>query len=167
MPRAPPARDHRRMTRLDANDAKHVPLTTDHAIQRRVAELLDGAIRRQWWTLYLDDDDVQLPLIMPMAGYPERPDERLHVEGYRGEGIDVEGTAAQLLARHLAEIADEVGAARLIFVWERPGSAESTSADREWARALSEACRAEGVAVRAQLILHDRGVRWFAPDDYA
>lgn len=58
-------------------------------------------------------------------------------------------------------------AARLIFVWERPGSAESTAADRDWARELSEACRAVGVVVRAQLILHDGGVRWFAPDDYA
>ena len=32
---------------------------------------------------------------------------------------------------------------------------------------VSEARRAVGVAVRAQLILHDRGVRWFAPDDDA
>jgi hypothetical protein len=157
MPRALACREHRSMTRLDANDAKRLPLTTDHAVQRRVAELLQGALRRQWWTLYLDEDDVQLPLIMPMAGYPERPDEPC--------GDD--GTAAQLLASRLADIAEQVGAARLIFVWERPGSAESTAADREWARELSEACRAVGLAVRAQLILHDRGVRWFAPDDYA
>jgi hypothetical protein len=145
------------MTRLDANDAKRLPLTTDHDVQRRVAELLQGAIRRQWWTLYLDEDDVQLPLLMPMADYPESPDEPC--------GDD--GTAAQLLASRLADIAGEVGAARLIFVWERPGGVESTPGDRDWARELSAACRTVGVAVRAQLILHDHGVRWFAPDDYA
>lgn len=33
--------------------------------------------------------------------------------------------------------------------------------------ALSVACRSAGVAVRAQLILHDAGARWFAPDDHA
>lgn len=102
-------RDDHRMTRLDANDAARLPLTTDHAVQQRIADLLQGAIRRQWWTLYLDARDVQLPVIMPMVGYP----------------------------------------------------------DREWARGLSEACRAAGLSVRAQLILHDGGVRWFAPDDDA
>lgn len=126
-------------------------------MQQRIADLLQAAIRRQWWTLYLDERDMQLPLIMPMAGYPDRPDEPC------GE----DGTAAQLLANRLSEIVEQVGAAKVIFVWERPGGAESTRADREWARALSEACRAEGVAVRAQLILHDGGARWFAPDDYA
>lgn len=145
------------MTRLDANDATRLPLTTDRAVQQRIADLLQGAIRRQWWTLYLDARDVQLPVIMPMAGYPDRPD----------EPCGDEGTAAQLLANRLSEIVEQVGAAKVIFVWERPGGAESTRADREWARGLSEACRAAGLSVRAQLILHDGGVRWFAPDDYA
>ena len=145
------------MTRLDANDATRPALATDHDVQERIAELLQTAIRRQWWTLYLDEDDVQVPLIMPMSGYPERPD----------APCGADGTAAQLLASRLAQIMEEVGAAKLIFVWERPGRAESTPADREWARGLAEACRAVGLVVRAQLILHDRGVRWFAPDDYA
>lgn len=64
-------------------------------------------------------------------------------------------------------IAREIDAAKLVFVWERTGPAASTPADRAWARALGEACRTEGIEVRAQLILHDDGVRWFAPDDYA
>ncbi|GAA4371950.1 hypothetical protein [Agromyces bauzanensis] len=145
------------MTRIDADEAAHLPITTDHDVEERVAGLLQHAVRRQWWTLYLDADDVQMPLIMPMAGYPDRPDE---------PGGD-EGTAAQLLADRLSVIVREVGAAKVVFVWERPGRAETTPADREWAGALAAACRAEGVVVRAQLILHDRGVRWLAPDDYA
>lgn len=144
------------MTRLRADEAARLPITTDREVEERVALLLRNAIRRQWWTLYLDDDDVQLPILMPMAGYPERPDLP------SGEG----GTVAQLIADRLSGIILQVGAAKVVFVWERPGGADSTSGDRQWARALAEACRTEGVAVRAQLILHDSGVRWFADDDY-
>lgn len=145
------------MTRLDANDATQLPVSTDHDIQRRVADLLQGAIRRQWWTLYLDADDVQRPVLMPMAGYPRHPHEPCRDEG----------TAAEVLANRLASIVAEIEAAKVIFVWERPGSDQFTPDDRAWAAALGAACRSAGVDVRAQLILHDSGVRWLAPDDYA
>jgi hypothetical protein len=145
------------MTRLDANDAIRLPISTDHDVERRVADLLQHAVRRQWWTLYLDDDDVQRRVLMPMAGYPEHPD----------EPCGTEGTVSELLANRLAIIVEDIEAAKVIFVWERPGGAESTPADRAWASALGAACRAAGVDVRAQLILHTDGVRWFAPDDYA
>ena len=143
------------MTRLDANDAMLLPVPTDRDIERRVADLLQRAIRRQWWTLYLDDDDVQRPVLMPMAGYPEHPH----------EPFGDEGTVAEVLASRLASIVADTEAAKVIFVWERPGGDELTAADRTWAGALGAACLAAGVAVRAQLILHDRGVRWIAPDD--
>jgi hypothetical protein len=145
------------MTRLDANDAMHVPLSTDYDVERRVGDLLQAAVRRQWWTLYLDADDVQRPVVMPMAGYPERPDEP--------SGDD--RTAAELLANRLASIVEQIDAAKVIFVWERPGGPEFMPADVAWARALGAACRVEGVVVRAQLILHSNGVRWLAPDDFA
>ncbi|MFD4422660.1 hypothetical protein ACFWN7_14325 [Agromyces sp. NPDC058484] len=145
------------MTRLEADDASQLPLTSDRALHERVSDLLDGAIRRQWWTLYLDEHDRQLPLIMPMADYPEHPD----------EPCGPDATAAHVLAQRLAEIADHAGARKVVFVWERLGTAESTAADRAWARGLGEACRDAGVAVRAQFILHDDGARWFAPDDHA
>lgn len=145
------------MTRLSADEAIRLPIPTDHEVQQRVSNLLECAIRRQWWTFYLDENDVQFPLIMPMAGYPESPD----------EPEPEFGTAVALMANRLSMIVREIDAAKLVFVWERPGPAATTPADRVWARELGEACRAEGVAVRAQLILHDDGVRWFAPDDYA
>ncbi|GAA1763519.1 hypothetical protein [Agromyces humatus] len=143
------------MTKLNAEDATQLPIPTDDDVLERVAVLLEGAIRRQLWTLYLDEHDVQLPLIIPTAGYPHRPDEPTP-----------EGTAAELLANRIAEIVHTAGAAAVVIAWERPGSPESTSADRGWARAFADACRERGVAVRAQLIVHDDGVRWFAPDDY-
>ena len=143
------------MTRLDVNDA--APISTDHDIRQRVGDLLQRAIRRQWWTLYLDQDDVQQPVLMPMAGYPEHPDEPF--------GDD--GTAAEIMADRLASIVAEIEAAKVIFVWERPGGEEFTVGDRVWAGALGAACRDAGVAVRAQLILHDNGVRWITAEDFA
>jgi hypothetical protein len=143
------------MTRLDANDATRLPISTDQDIEQRVAGLLQHAIRRQWWTLYLDVDDRQRPVLMPMPGYPAHPHEPC------GE----EGTVAEVLANRLASIVTEIEAAKVIFVWERPGDDELTAGDRAWAVALGAACREAGVAVRAQLILHDDGVRWIASDD--
>ncbi|RZS65645.1 hypothetical protein EV187_1344 [Agromyces ramosus] len=143
------------MTRLDANDATRVPISTDDDIRQRVADLLQRAIRRQWWTLYLDENDVQRPVLMPMARYPEHPHEPC--------GDD--GTAAEVMANQLENIVTGIGAAKVIFVWERPGTDELTEADRMWAGALGAACRSAAIAVRAQLLLHDRGVRWIALDD--
>lgn len=145
------------MTRLDAHAANELPITTDRDIERRVADLLQRAHRRQWWTLYLDDADVQQPVLMPMADYPDDPD----------APVGAEGTVAQVVASRLAEIVESIGAAKVVFVWERPGGDSITTADREWASSLGAACRAAGVAVRAQLVLHDTGVRWLAPDDLA
>lgn len=143
------------MTRLDEHPANDLPITTDRDIQRRVADLLQVAHRRQWWTLYLDDADVQQPVLMPMADYPDDPD----------APVGSEGTVARVIASRLAEIVESIGAAKVVFVWERPGGDTVTAADRAWASALGAECRRAGVAVRAQLVLHDAGVRWLAPDD--
>ena len=96
------------MTRLDANDAIQLPISTDHDIEQRVASLLQRAIRRQWWTLYLDADDLQRPVVMPMPGYPAHPH----------EPCGADGTAAEVLANRLASIVAEIEAAKVIFVWE-------------------------------------------------
>jgi hypothetical protein len=145
------------VTRLDANDATQLPISTDQDIEQRVDSLLQRAIRRQWWTLYLDADDRQRPVLMPMAGYPAHPH----------QPCGDEGTAAEVLANRLASIVAQIGAAKVIFVWERRGDDELTSGDRAWAGALGSACRDAGVVVRAQLVLHDTGVRWIAPDECA
>jgi len=145
------------VTRLDANDATQLPISTDTDIEQRVATLLQRAIRRQWWTLYLDVDDRQRPVLMPMPGYPADP----------REPCGDEGTAAEVLANRLASIVARIEAAKVIFVWERPGDDELTNGDRAWAGALGSACRDAGVAVRAQLILHDDGVRWIAAEECA
>ena len=50
------------------------PLTTDALVQERVADLIGRAIQHQLWFLFVDDEQVQLPLIIPVGELPARPD---------------------------------------------------------------------------------------------
>lgn len=138
------------MTEISAETAENEPLVTDELIERRVRAIVGRACRRQVWMLFLDEHHVQVPLILPMADYPTSP----------GDGN------AAVFAERVKEIIDVAGAAQVIFVWERYAGDRLTEADAAWAAQLHDACRAEGVAVRAQLLSHKRGVRWMAPEDY-
>jgi hypothetical protein len=138
------------MTRIDASETHLVPLTSDELIEQRVSDLIGRACRRQLWLLFLDDRDVQVPLLMPTDDYPARP-ERSHVAE---------------LANGIREIMNAANASQLILVWERYAGGDLTAADRAWAQQLQNECTRIGVRVRAQLLSHKRGVRWIAPDDY-
>ncbi|SEB57613.1 hypothetical protein SAMN04489806_1160 [Paramicrobacterium humi] len=136
---------------ISADEAAATPLTTDEAIAERVQMLIGRAIRRTWWLLFLDDDDRQLPLMMPVDDYPLVPD-----------AVSADGSAD-----FVRSAMEGVGARHVIFVWERPVGAGITGPDRAWASLLADGCRERGLSVRAQLISHRQGVRWLAPDDYA
>jgi hypothetical protein len=138
------------MTDISPEQARKQPLVTDELIEQRVQALVGRACTRQVWMLFLDKKDVQLPLVLPLADYPETP---------------AEGNAPAFAAtvREIVEVAE---AAQVIFVWERYGSDRLTPTDCAWAEQLHRACAAEGVTVRAQLLSHKRGVRWIAAEDY-
>ncbi|MCW4457323.1 hypothetical protein [Microbacterium sp. MPKO10] len=135
---------------ISAEEAASTPLVSDEQIEARMADLVGRALRRQWWMFFLDENDVQLPVVVPVEGAPLVPDE----------------AAAEHSAEGMAAIMEEIGAAQVILVWERPTGATVTMPDRAWARSLGEAARVRGICVRAQLISHRDGVRWLAPDDY-
>lgn len=135
---------------INAEEAAALPLRSDADIERRVRALVGTACRRQLWLMFVDANDVQLPVLLPLADYPSAP----------------YGGAAEELAEHIAQAVAAAGAAAIIMVWERWGPQASTEADRAWAREIALACAAEDVRVRAQLISHRSGVRWFSPDDY-
>ncbi|GAB2528918.1 hypothetical protein [Paramicrobacterium agarici] len=135
---------------ISAEEAAHAPLVSDEQIEMRVSDLVGKAIKRQWWMLFLDENDVQLPHIVPVEGAPLVPDD----------------AATQHSAEGMSAIMDELGAAQVILVWERPTGPTVAMPDRVWARSLAEAARRRGIRVRAQLISHSNGVRWLAPDDY-
>jgi hypothetical protein len=125
------------------------PLTTDALVQERVADLIGRAIQHQLWFLFLDDEQVQLPLIIPMGELPGRPDAFL-------------GT----VAANLHEAMEATAASTVVVVIERYADAALTAADREWALAIHDTFEQAGIGVRAILLSHRRGVRWVAPDDY-
>ncbi len=137
------------MSTYEADELAQIPLDSDAAVQERVELLIGAACRRQWWMLLLDAADRQLPVIIPMAGYPTTPN----------------GGAAETLSTRIGETLEACGATQVVFVWERPGGRRISHLDRSWARALGASCAAAGITVRAQLISHDGGVRWMAPDD--
>lgn len=125
------------------------PLTTDALIEQRVAALVGRACRRQLWFLFLDHQQVQLPLIIPVGDPPARPD---------GSTRD--------LAHGIRMAMESVDAASVIVVIERFADQAVTAVDSSWARAIDETFREAGVLVRCFLLSHRRGVRWLAPDDY-
>ena len=131
------------------DDSVLVPLTSDASIQDRVEQLVGRANQRQLWLLFLDELDVQLPILIPIDGLPTEPSDE---------------QTAQILDR-VREVMGDIGASSLVLVIERYGPAALTPQDIEWARSLRRACDASGVLLRAQLLSHRAGVRWIAADD--
>lgn len=139
------------MKTLTATEAHTLPLTTDADIEDRTLTLVGAAIRRQLWLMFLTADDVQLPVLMPVDDLPELPD---RVE-------------TDVLVSHLAGLLDQIGAAQLVLVWERPGRGLLNPSEAAWARALALDCERRGIRLRAQLLSHTRGVMLLTPADYA
>ena len=125
------------------------PLSSDALIEQRVASLIGRAARRQLWFLFLDHEDVQLPLVLPFDDPPMRPD-----------------ASIANLAEVIDGAAEAANAKSVIVVIERYADATFTDADKEWARSIVAALDRRGVEVRSTLLSHRRGVRWFAQDDY-
>jgi hypothetical protein len=137
------------MTTPRYDDIRLQPLTTDALIEARVAALVGKAIRSQLWFLFLDGEQRQLPLLVPVGGLPAWPD-----------------SSMPALADRLGEKMDEVAAASVVVVVERYADRALTAADRRWARAVHDAFDERRLAVRAILLSHRAGVRWVAQDDY-
>lgn len=128
---------------ISATEAALLPLSSEDAILDRVADLLERANQRQVWVLFLDDHDVQLPLLIPVADYPTAPND----------------DEAPAFAATIAAASGEIGAAAVVLVWERYAGPDATASDRAWAAAMTQACPRAGVNVRAQLLCHRSGVR--------
>ena len=139
------------MDPIDRALADLEPLDTDDVIERRVGSLIGRAVSRQIWLLFVDDNNTQLPLVMPISDIPVAP-----------EASDLDNWTE--LVRGTA---DAVHARGVVVVIERYDADRLTDADRAWARLSRDGCRDAGVALRAVLLSHRRGVRLLAPDDHA
>jgi hypothetical protein len=131
------------------DETRFSPLLTDSAIQGRVELLVGRASSRQLWLLFLDDENVQLPLLIPIDGLPAVP---------------TDGQTAEVLDR-VRQVMDDIGAAEVIVVLERYAAEALSDADLRWARSIRDGCEACGIPLRAQLLSHRSGARWLAADD--
>jgi len=130
-------------------DARTQPLTSQVLIEERVRALIGRACRRQLWFLFLDGNQIQLPLMIPLDDLPGSPDDTVHD-----------------LARAMGRAMEAAGAESIIVVIERYASSALTRADIAWARGVHDAFDLEEIDLRGVVLSHSRGVRWIAQDDY-
>ena len=126
------------------------PLTTDEHVLDRVTLLVRNALRRQLWLMFLDGDDRQLPVLMP-TDVPANPGT----------------TDASNLARFISGVNDELDATSIVVALERRGSDEISDDDRAWFRLVRDASGMAELKLRGPVLVHTRGVRWVAVEDYA
>jgi hypothetical protein len=136
------------MTTPRYDEVEDRPVSTDEDLLDRVEELLVGACRRQFWLMFLDERDRQLPVLMP-CDVPPRPDAK-----------------AAKLGSFIRELGRSMDAAAVITVLERRGGPMLRDGDREWMRALDTAMRDSELRPRGPLLCFDDGVRWVAAEDY-
>lgn len=105
-------------------------------------------MRRQLWLMFLDAEAFQLPLLMP-SSIPRHPGKR-HTDNF---------------AHFVGDLVEELDAAAVVFVLERPGSDSLSQTDREWLGLAANACHRAGVLLRGPLLCHDGGLRWIGPED--
>jgi len=131
------------------DDTLEHPLITDDDVLTRVTLLVRNALRRQLWLMFLDGDDRQLPVLMP-TDVPANP-----------------GTAdASNLARFIRGVNDDLDATSIVVSLERRGSDEISNDDRAWFRLVRDACAMAELRLRGPVLVHTRGSRWVAVEDY-
>ena len=125
------------------------PLASDSLVEERISALVGRACHRQVWFLFVDSRNVQLPLIIPVSDPPVMPD-----------------PAVAQLVGNIVQAGESMDARSVIVVLERDAGSQFSPADKAWAGALNTAFGQTALHMRAILVSHSRGVRWFAPDDY-
>lgn len=121
-----------------------IPLITDTDLIAMATEMVGPALRRQTWLFVLDDEHRALPVVIPIDGIP----------------VDADPRHVATLADRLTELVDSLpDAARLVLVWERPGSSVARMQEADWMLGLASS----GAPIRAQLLASDDGVRVIDP----
>lgn len=138
---------------------KDRPLESGEDLRSLIEFLLDRADRRQMWLLFIDDRGCLGDPLMPMDDYPDDPTVITSTDDLG----DLDH--ASLLMHRIGMLREMTGNEAVVLVWERLGSSIVGVEDREWARAMRDAATALEVPLRAQFVLHNRGVRELALDD--
>jgi hypothetical protein len=142
------------------NSLKSRVLDHDDDLRDVLEVLLQRANRRQMWLMFMDQRGCLGDLLMPIADYPEDPNNVVVIDDL-GEVSD-----AHVLMHRAEALREMTGNASVVLAWERPGTSAVFPDDHAWAQAMAEAAQKLEVPLRAQFIVHSRGVRQLHPDDY-
>lgn len=113
------------------------PLRTNDDVARRVAALVGPAIRDDTlWLLFVDGNDRQAPVVMPVEELSGPPDDEMVT------------AMGDVLEGFLPDLATAAGAGSVVFVRERLGPDDVLPADCAWADALVRMCRKRGIRLR-------------------
>ncbi|HWV49340.1 MAG TPA: hypothetical protein VN035_07780 [Microbacterium sp.] len=145
----------------DANSTlKDLILDRDDDLRDLLHVLLRQANLRQMWLLFIDEHGRLGDPLMPMNDYPDDPHEEVEVDDLGA--VD----QAHLLMHRSGLLREATGNASLVLVWERVGPSTLDDDDRAWASAMADAAVSLGVPLRAQFLLHNRGIRQIHADDW-
>lgn len=134
------------MTTLNAHTA--APLLTDADVHERVRALVGPATTdRQLWIMFVDGDNRQSPVLMPISQIPREPEPRT----LRNLG--------KVLAGVCPDLATDAGPGSVILTLERQGLDGVLPTDRVWGDALSKTCAQAEVTLRGIYLSTERGVR--------
>ena len=123
-----------------------VSLSTDEEILARVELILDSDARqlRSLVVQFLDDADMELPVVVPVDGIPRQPD---------GPTVT---NLCWIITQVLGEHAPGGSA---VLTLTRPGSDEIDPDDLRWYDAITEAAAVEGARIRLVCLGTRDGVR--------
>src|SRR3954464_14661919 len=136
-----------RMSKPTAEEVRNSPLITAADIENRVRDLIAHAIVRKIWLLLLDAERVQLPVLMPIEGLPDRP------------------TSGASMGPFLKAVCGEP-TKEVVVVWERPGGPQLRSADREWLRFVAAGLMEAGLGSAGMVLSHTKGTRWLPGSEW-
>lgn len=142
------------------NPLKDRILDRDDDLRDAVELLLQRANQRQMWLMFMDERGCLGDPLMPMDDYPADPNNEVDIDDLGTV------TEAHVLMHRAGMLREMTGNASVVLAWERIGTEMIGDDDRNWARAMAAASQVLGVPLRAQFIVHARGVRQLHPDDY-
>jgi hypothetical protein len=121
------------------------PLHTDADVLRRVDQLIepDARLRQTLWLFFLDRNQQQLPVVVPIDDVPDDPDPELV------------GSLCFIIAEVLGDAEPE---GSVVLVLTRPGAATPGYADHTWRDRLKDAAAEHGARIRMMCLATPDGV---------
>lgn len=147
--------------RHDTSPSPSPVLDTETALRDFLQHLLRRANIRQVWMFFLDREHRLVEPIMPMNDHPGFPDQLCETDDL--------GTVpfSRVFVHRSAYVLEMIGAASVVFVWERIGPPRPGALDLKWVRAIAGEASRQGLPVRAQFLLHSGGLRPFSEAEVA